>query len=339
MLADALQSGKAPQGLTLGLEGNVVSFDGLEMLADALQSRNAPEGLTLSLEGNSIDDEGATLLAQALLSGNAPQGLTLNLESNEIGDDGAGMLAQALQSGNAPQGLTLKLGDNFINDAGAEKIARAIAYQNHFNNKAIVVKGIPEDILISAKKELIEQCKTLALCIKKSPNLTDNTHNTFPKDLFPSMMFFSYHSEETQFNQPTRSNTFKQRDKEEDCAQNGKEEIVLVKKIKSEKEPNSKKSELLTSDKQDNNLKSFPKERLPRITIFSHLPEETQFDQPTRSDTFKQRDKEEDCAQNGKEEIVLVKKIKVEKEPKSKKSEPLTSDNQDNNFQSFPKSK
>jgi hypothetical protein len=111
----------------------------------------------------------------------------------------------ALQSGKFPPGLMVNLAYKQIRDVGAEAIANACAYQNHFNHKKIIVKGIAESLLNEARNNLIAQCKAMTYSVKKHPEFVQSQRSNAFRDILPRIMFFATHPEQTQFEQPTKS--------------------------------------------------------------------------------------------------------------------------------------
>ncbi|WP_419420773.1 hypothetical protein ACNVED_05620 [Legionella sp. D16C41] len=205
VLADALGLGKAPEGLTLNFKFTNIDHTGVKHFADAL--KKSPKGLTLGFQCNPIGDAGAIFLAEALGLGKAPEGLTLNLQSTQISPKGIKAFVDALKSGKFPKGLTLNFRDNPVSDADAIDLAEACAYQNHFNHKQITLIGIEQSILDEAKKKLIIKIQTVSLSIKHQPQgtLSPEGKAILCHYLLPRIIFFAIHLEQTEFDQPTKS--------------------------------------------------------------------------------------------------------------------------------------
>ena len=156
-IANALQSGKAPLGLTLNFQSNFLGT-GITFITDMLASGRAPSDLTLDFTGETHSS--VTAIINALQSGKAPSGLVLVLGQCYLDQNMAMTIANALQSGNVPNGLTLKLGDSF---SCVDDIATII--------KALKCDNIPKGLILelSCLRYSDSQFATIINTIKTLP--------------------------------------------------------------------------------------------------------------------------------------------------------------------------
>ena len=112
-------------GLMLDLSNNSFGDDGAIALAAALQSDRAPRGLSVRVASCFVGDAGAAALAAA------PFGDHLDLRSNEIGDEGAKAIASQITCGNGPTAEcdgSVQLGGNrSITDVGVAALTAAVS--------------------------------------------------------------------------------------------------------------------------------------------------------------------------------------------------------------------
>lgn len=132
-IANALKSGKCPQGLIIEFagkschlyDGRIITKIEVIALADALKSGKCPQGLIMDFSHIKINNENAKILADALKSGKCPQGLAINFnfKIDHISDKGVIILTDFLKSGECPSGLII----NLRNDRATTKSIIALA--------------------------------------------------------------------------------------------------------------------------------------------------------------------------------------------------------------------
>ena len=97
-------------------ENNIINLGGLgpgdaKHIADALKSGKCPQGLSIILGYNDLDPGDAKQIADALKSGKCPQGLSIDLWGNDFGPGGAkhiyNAVAQAIKHKSLPYGVCI----------------------------------------------------------------------------------------------------------------------------------------------------------------------------------------------------------------------------------------
>lgn len=109
----ALLSGNCPVRFGLCLSGIKLKHQTLLKFADAIQSGKLPDGFFLGLGGREngkvIGGEYTLAFAAALMSGRAPSNMTLEIFDQNVTESGVKAFATAIKHNNCPKGLTLYL--------------------------------------------------------------------------------------------------------------------------------------------------------------------------------------------------------------------------------------
>lgn len=124
--AKVIASPKAPKGLHFIYPR--LSSESFELIAKALASGEAREGVHLDFSSNEISDKEFQYFIEALKSQRLPSELTINFDGNKISDIGAKAFADALKrlGKDVPKKLSISLSHTNITDVGIADIVESI---------------------------------------------------------------------------------------------------------------------------------------------------------------------------------------------------------------------
>lgn len=112
--------------ITLNLNNNKISSNGIKQLAACFNKINFPQKCTFNFSGCDIGNSGLSAIAALIKKGHIPAHTTFDFSNNRIDTNGLSTLADSLGSKNAPISLTLNLSTNKLCGTGIKKLISAL---------------------------------------------------------------------------------------------------------------------------------------------------------------------------------------------------------------------